>query len=99
MPATIQPQEGSHCKEVSNYLFADQSVESGTFQSDRLPSLAADLVNRRVPVIVAMGGQLPAIAAKAAPSTIPIVFHFGGDPVRQGLVASLSHPGGNANSD
>jgi putative ABC transport system substrate-binding protein len=69
------------------YLWAEDQYE-------RLPSLAAELVRRQVNVIVAAATPA-AVAVKPATATIPIVFAIGGDPIRAGLVDSLSRPGGN----
>lgn len=62
---------------------------------DRLPELAADLVGHKVDVIATSGGDFTAVAAKNATSSIPIVFLAAGDPVENGLIASLARPGGN----
>lgn len=64
-------------------------------QYDRLPALATDLAGRRVAAIFTEGGAAPARAAKQATATIPIVFLNGDDPIRSGLVSSISRPEGN----
>jgi putative ABC transport system substrate-binding protein len=74
---------------VIEYRFAEGDVA-------RLPALTAELVALKVDVIVAAGGSLGVLAAKQATTTIPIVFPAVGEPVAEGLVASLARPGGNA---
>ena len=67
----------------------------GEARYERLPALAMDLVQHRVDLIVATGGNATALAAKSATATIPIVFTSSADPVQLGLVSNIRHPGGN----
>jgi putative ABC transport system substrate-binding protein len=84
--------EASGYVEGRNLAVIYRSAEN---QFDRLPALAAELVQSQVSVIFATGSPVPARSAKAVTPTIPIVFAYGGDPVSDGLVASFNRPGGN----
>jgi putative tryptophan/tyrosine transport system substrate-binding protein len=78
--------------EIQNVAFEHRAAGD---DYGRFRAMANDLVDRQVAVIFTTGGTVAALAAKSATSTIPIVFYVGGDPVKQGLVASLNRPGGN----
>jgi putative ABC transport system substrate-binding protein len=82
----------------SGYVEGDNVTilyRSGENKVDRPPELAAELVRRRITVIIGSGGISAIMAAKAATATIPVVFIVSEDPVRLGLVKSLARPGGN----
>ena len=100
MSALIELEQAAFRQGLSETGFVEgQNVtieyRRGEGHLDRLPALAADLVARKVDVIVTQGGDSATSAAQQATSTIPILFHTNNDPVAAGFVASLARPGGN----
>src|SRR5215469_2311113 len=100
MSAVIELEQAAFRRGLSEAGFVEgQNVTieyaRGEGRLDRLPALAADLVARKVDVIVTQGGDTATSAAQQATSTIPILFHTLNDPVAAGFVASLARPGGN----
>jgi putative ABC transport system substrate-binding protein len=91
----LGPQQRGATLEALRTGLTEAGYEVGRNLKIEHRSLAIDLVNRKVAVIVTTGLRGPIIAAKTATSTIPIVFFYAGDPVADGLVASLNRPGGN----
>ena len=99
------PEDSAHIASAFRQGLADEGfIEGRTVRIeyrwangdyDKLPALAADLVEQKVAVLVGVGGDVSAAAAVKATKTIPVVFGMGSDPVKAGLVASFSRPGGN----
>lgn len=92
LPAFREGLSGSGYVEGKNITIEYRWAEG---HYDRLPEMAAELVSRKVDLIVAGGGDEASRSAKKATATIPIVFSAGGDPVADGRVTSLARPGGN----
>jgi putative ABC transport system substrate-binding protein len=100
MNAQIELEQAAFRKGLSETGFVEGlnvtiEYRRGEGRLDRLPALAAELVARKVDVIVTQGGDSPTSAAQQTTSTIPILFHTNNDPVGTGFVASLARPGGN----